>query len=122
VETMQRTRETTHGGGESGQLAELLACEREVAELMAAARVEAQRRVAEARSEADGAMAELLASLETTCEQARRELREESEKSIRDILTRAAAQADRFERVSEADIERLTASAFRRLVGAGDPA
>jgi len=109
-------------GGGGSRLSELLECERELAELMAAAKEDARRRVAEAQSEAGLAEAEGEASLEEASERVRREVREAGQARVDDILTRAREQAAMFEALSDRDVERLAEHAYRRLLRVEDPA
>lgn len=107
-------------GAEPSRLAELLACERELADLMRATREDARRRVEEARSAATRMEAELEASLTDEAQRVRSEIGSESHVHVRDILARAAKEAARFERLSDQEVERLAESAFQRLLGRED--
>lgn len=100
------------------QLAELLACERELAESLAEAEAEARRLVEEARAEAAAAAADLEASLEDEAERERQRIREEAQTRVRATVSAARDQAARFETVGEARVAELAESAFRRLLSA----
>ena len=106
------------GGG--SRLAELLACEQELAEQLAAARDEGRDLIERARREAALAEAELEASLEKASDRVRREIREASQARIHEVLRRARERAARYERLTDAEVERLAESALRRLIAAGD--
>ena len=107
-------------GAEPSRLAELLACERELADLMSATREDAKRRVEEARAAVTRAEAEVEASLADEAQRVRSEIGSESHLRVHDILARAAEEAALFERFSDEEVERLAESAFRRLLGRGD--
>lgn len=114
----QGAREPEHDAEPQGRLAELLACERELADLMMVAREEARRRLDDMRSEVERAEADLEASLEEEAERVRREVREVSRARVHEILARAREQAARFESLGDEEVERLAAAALRRLLGA----
>ena len=113
----QSAHQAKHEAAPQGRLAELLDCERELAELLAGAREEALRRVADARADAERAEAELEASLEEESERVRREVREASQARVHEILGRAHGHAARFEGLSDESVQSLAASVFRRLLG-----
>jgi vacuolar-type H+-ATPase subunit H len=108
---------TTSEKQRASRLAELLACEEELAGLMTAARAEARRRVDAARDEAERAAGLLGASLDEEAERARREIREAARGRADTLLEKARAQVVRFEGVSDAEVGRLAESALRRLIG-----
>ena len=115
--------ESAQTRGESHQpsrLTELLECERELAELTAAARKEADRRVEDARAEVALAEAELEASLEAESERVRSEIRAAAQARVHEILGRARERADRYASLSAPEVDRLAEVAFRRLLG-GEP-
>jgi hypothetical protein len=114
---MQATDEIAHEKEQTGRLADLLACEKELAGLMARACDEARRRVDAARAEAERVATELDTSLAAEAERARREIDEGSRARVHATLADAEARAARFDRVSDAEVERLAASALRLLVG-----
>lgn len=114
----QSARKAEHDAGPQSRLAELLECERDLADLMTLSREEARRRLDEARSEVERAEAELEASLEEEAERVRREVREASQARVHEILARAREQGGRFESLGDEEVERLAAAAFRRLLGA----
>jgi vacuolar-type H+-ATPase subunit H len=111
-----RTGDAGDEAHQASGLAELLACERELDELMSAVRTDARRRVADALSQVAHAEAELEASLAEEAERARRELREETQARVRDVSSRARVRVTRFESVSDDEVARLAESAFRRLL------
>jgi hypothetical protein len=78
---------------------------------------EGRRRVDAARAEAERAAAELDTALATEAERARRDIDDESRARVRAILADAAERAARFDSVSDAEVERLAATALRLLVG-----
>ena len=111
--------EAARTSGESHQasrLTELLECERELAELTAAAREEASRRVEEARAEVARAEAEVEASLEAESERVRSEIRAASQARVHEILGRARERAARYEALPAPEVDRLVEVAFRRLL------
>jgi len=112
-------RNQEHAGAEPSRLAELLACERELADLMTAAREEASRRVEEARAAASRAEAEVEASLADEAQRVRSEIQAESHARVRQLLARAGESVESFERIADTEAERLAESAFRRLLGLG---
>jgi vacuolar-type H+-ATPase subunit H len=106
-----------HEREQTGRLADLLTCERELAELMAGVREEARRRVAGARDDATRAETELDASLAMEGERARREIDDEARARMRAVLDEAHAQVARFDAVSDSDVAALADVALRRLIG-----
>lgn len=118
-EERKMDRGTEHDGSHAptGDLAALLECERELAELMAEAHEEAGRRVAEARAEVARAEATLEASLEEAGDRVRSEVRERAQERVRQVLSEAGERAAAFERVTDAEVERLADRAFRSLIG-----
>ena len=106
------------GPTQASQLAELVRCEQELADLLAEARVQAERMVAEARAAAAAAAADLEASLEDEAQRLRSTIREATQLSVRELQADAEHRASSFGGVSAADVQRLAGSAFRRLIGA----
>jgi hypothetical protein len=111
--------ETTREAERASRLAELLACEEELAGLMEAVRADARRRVEAARTEAERADAELDASLEAEAVRVRREIEDGTRAAVRGIVAGANAQAARFDAVSDDEVARLAASALRLLTTQG---
>jgi vacuolar-type H+-ATPase subunit H len=116
----ERPRNQEHEGAEPSRLAELLACERGLADLMKAAREDASLRVEAARAAASTSEAEVEAALEQEAQRVLSEVRSESQARVHQILSGAGASVARFERVSDDEVERLADAAFRRLLGPGD--
>jgi vacuolar-type H+-ATPase subunit H len=104
-------------GGEPNQLAELLACEQELAVQLARAQEDARRLVDEARAEAARAEAALEGSLQAEAERLRASIREEIQASLREIAARTRERIARFEAVSDEEVARLADAAFLRLIG-----
>lgn len=117
---MEGTKDPGPRGGESSELADLLACELELGEMLAHAKEEARRLVEEARATADRADAELEASLEAESEGVRARMRQETQASVRVISARARERVAVLESVTDERVERLAEAAFRRLIGAED--
>lgn len=118
---MEVAKNSAPRGGESSELADLLACELELGELLARAQAEARRLVEEARARADRADAQLEVSLEAESEGVRARIRQETQATVRSISARARDRVAAFEVVSDEGVERLAEAAFRRLIGAEDP-
>jgi vacuolar-type H+-ATPase subunit H len=110
------TVELTHGKERISRLSELLACETELADLMAKARGEARRRVEAAREEVERADADHAASLATEAERARREIDDSARARAQALLADARGRVARFDGVSDAEVARLAESALRRLM------
>jgi hypothetical protein len=106
-----------HGPTQTSQLAELVACERELADLLAAAEAEGRAMVEEARASATAAEADIEAALEGEGERARADIREATQRKVRAIQVSAQELVARFERVSDEEAGRLADIAFRLLVG-----
>jgi len=104
------------GPTQASQLAELLECERELAELLAAAEAEAVRMVDEARAAAVADDAEVEASLEDEGERQRVRIREATQRRVRELRAEAGERVALFEGVSDGEVARLADDAFRRLV------
>ena len=98
------------------QLAELLACERELDQLLAAAREEAHRRVDDARAESASLEAEAEAALEEEVRRVRSAAEERARAAVREILDRARGRVAGFQGVSDEQVEGLAASALRHLI------
>ena len=109
--------EPRHEKGHPSRLADLLACEQELAELMSGATEEARKCVEAARRDAEQAAAELDASLEAEEKRARGEIAEVARARADALLVDARARAGRFDGVSDEQIARLASSALRRLLG-----
>ena len=101
----------------TSRLVELLACEEELAGLMADARAEGRRRVEAAREEAERVAAELGSRLEQEADRARREIAEAAGARVEALLEEARFRAARFDDVSDEQVARLAESALRRLMG-----
>jgi vacuolar-type H+-ATPase subunit E/Vma4 len=104
------------GPTQASQLAELLACERELAELLTAAEEEAWRLVQEARAVAATAAADIEASLGAEAERARSAIREATQRKVREIHGEARERAMAYEAVSDEEVARLGEVAFRALI------
>lgn len=104
------------GPTQASQLAELVARERELADMLATAEAEAERTVEEARAAASAAEAEVEASLEDEGAHVRAQIRDATQRRARELQAEAEERVALFERVSDEDVERLADSAFRRLV------
>jgi len=104
------------GPTQASQLDELVACERELADLLAAIEGEARRRVEEARVSAAAAEADVEASLDEEGANARTEIREATQRRLRAVQVEAQERVARFEQVSDEEVARLADAAFRRLV------
>jgi hypothetical protein len=102
------------------RLSELLECEQDLAELMAATREEGRRRVDEARADVARAEAELEASLEEESGRVRGEIGAAAQARVHELRSRARERAARYEGVSDQEVDRLAAAAFRRLLGGGE--
>jgi F0F1-type ATP synthase membrane subunit b/b' len=100
----------------TGELADLLECERELAELHEQAREKARQRVARARAQAAQASAKMEASLDQEAERERTRIREELRTRIRTIHAEAAERATLFDNVSDERVEALADIAFHRLL------
>jgi hypothetical protein len=104
------------GPKHASRLAELVAREREFADMLATAEAEAERMVEEARAAALAADAEVEASLEDEGDRVRAKIREATQHRVRELQAEAEERAALFERVSDQNVERLADSAFRLLV------
>lgn len=115
---------TTDQRGEpqqASQLTELLACERELADLLQDTEIEARRMVEEARAEAGEAAADLEASLEEDSERERAHIKEETQARIRSLVSAAREQASRFDAIEDARVSELADSALARLLSREPP-
>lgn len=101
---------------EASQLAELLACEQELAALLDEARRDARELVESARVDAERAAADLEASLEEEAEQERERIRTDAQARIRELVTGARERSERFEGLSDERVEALAEVAFRLLL------
>ncbi len=117
---MKDASDPTHPSGEGDQLAELLACELELAQLLAETQQEARQLVEAARAESVRAEAEMDASLEREAESECLRIRQETQSSVREMSARVAARVAAFESVSRERVEQLAEAAFLRLVGEED--
>ena len=115
---MTERHERPDGPTRASQLEELLACERELAELLAEARDDARRRVEEARALAARAEADLEEALEREAAQERASIREGVEARVREISGAARERVARLEAIPDDRVEHLAEAAFRRLVEA----
>jgi hypothetical protein len=102
---------------QDSQLHELVECEREIAELSAAARTEASALLERARAAASTAAAEAEASLGAESEVTRARTREETQARVRALLAEARQRSAAFDAVDERGVQRLAESAFRSLLG-----
>ena len=107
----------THEKERATRLAELLACEEELAGLMEAARAEGRRRVEAARQEAERAESELGQRLEEEADRARQQIEEAARAGVQALVDGARERVVRFDAVSDAEVTRLAVSALRRLLG-----
>jgi len=117
---MATTKDLGPRGAESNELAELLACEFELAELLARTQEQGRHLVEEARAETGRAEVDMEASLEAESDRERARIREETQTSVREIWARARRRVAAFEGVPDERVERLAEAAFRRLIGAED--
>jgi vacuolar-type H+-ATPase subunit H len=113
---MRSVTDDSAGRHDASQLAELLRCERELAELLSAAQAEARQRVDEARAAAKALEAETEASLGKEADRLRAGIRERTQARAREIRAEALEQVARFDRVTDEQIEALAEVAFRLLV------
>ncbi len=94
----------------------LLSCERELDELRQQAEAEAGRRVSEAHEAAVAERAALDSELEEECARVRSRLREQAEREVDRIRARAEARSTRLDALTDEDVDRLAAMAYRRLI------
>ena len=113
---MTERHERHDGPTRASQLEELLACERELAELLGEARDDARRRVEEARGLAARAEADLQEALEREAAQERASIREGVEARLQEISGTARERAASLEAISDDRVEHLAEAAFRRLI------
>jgi hypothetical protein len=110
-ETLEAPQETER----ASRLAELLACEEDLARLMAETRAEGRRRIEAAQAEAGRAAAELGAALDAEAERARRDIEMRFRARAHAMLEEARAGVTRFQAVSDEEVSRLADRALRLL-------
>lgn len=113
---MPRATDDSDSRRDASQLAELLECERELAELLSAARAQARQCVDEARAAAKALEAETEASLGKEADRLRAEIRERTQARAREIRAEARERAAGFDRVTDERVHTLAEVAFRRLI------
>jgi len=113
---MAHGKDTTSVSAGASQLAELLACERELAELLKAARDESARRIRDARASAAREMADLEVTLEGAALAIRSGIREEAQARVHEVLQGGRERAARHRAVPDAEIDRLAGLAFAILI------
>lgn len=101
---------------DGSQLAELLECERELAELLSAAHADARRRIDAARVAAKAMEADGEADLGVEADKLRTELRERTRGQVREIRAATRDQVGRFDRMTDEQVELLAGATFRRLI------
>lgn len=101
------------------QLEELLECERHLTELMVEARVDAARRIEEARAAASAQEADLEASLGMEADRLRAAVRERTQASVREIRAEAEARVTGFDGITDEQVTRLADHALRILIRPG---
>lgn len=118
----RRAAKSSDGAAPQSELASLLACERELDELWRQTEAEAQRRVSEARGAAVKARAALEAELEDACGRVRSRLRLDAERRVARIRAEAETRSAHLDAVTDAEVDLLAETAFRRLIaGEGGP-
>ena len=115
---MSHANRRPDGPVKESQLAELVACEQELAALLADAEARARQMVEEARAAAAAAAAELEASLEDEAERLRVLIREDTQRRVRELEAGARAEAARFDQVPAEELDRLVELGYRRLLSA----
>jgi len=117
--TIRRPGKRDQERTETGQLAELVRCERELEGLWVREVEEGRARVEAARATAAEAFGTLQASFEQEADRLRAGIREEAREQADRMLAEAAERAARFDGMSDEEIERLAQGTFRRLLGPG---
>lgn len=113
---------TTHDSEsrrDKSELAELLECERQLAELMGVARADATRTIEEARAAASAQEADLEASLGMEADRLRAAVRERTQARVREIRAEAEAGVTRFDGITDEQITALADHALRILIRPG---
>jgi hypothetical protein len=113
---MSRNEQGPSSPEQQSHLAELVDCERELAELQEAAEASAERMVAEARAASAAAEAEVEGTLEDEAARLRTEIREAAQRRVREVQADAEDKATSFDRVTDEEVARLAEIAFLRLL------
>lgn len=103
-------------GDQQSQLAELLACERDLDRLLATAREEARRTVEDARAAATQAEADAEGTLAAEVERLRSTIEGQARSRVQEILARSRERAARFDGISDERVKDLADAAFRQLI------
>lgn len=116
---MRKPTRDSESRREESQLAQLLECERELAELMSLARADTVRQLDEARAAADAQQANLEASLGNEADQLRAAIRERTRARVREIHAEAQVLVTLFDRITDERVALLAEAAIRRLIRSG---